>query len=239
MNDPHDRFTAWLTAGAPGEPPRDAAIHASGCAGCQRLVAAFDALLAIDAGAADVPPRGLADPGRPRGATMRVARVAAGAAAVVLVGTAFTIGVGSLLPRTNGGAPIGALATSTPAGEGVLAGAGGPGETAQPEPSPTATASQPDVTATPSPTDGAASTIPPAPVITPPPVFTPPVVTPRPSAAPKPTAAPTQPAPTHVPATPTPIPTPAPTSVPTPVPTEVPPTPAPTPPPASEEPVDP
>jgi len=238
MNDPHDRFTAWLTAGASGEPPRDAAIHASACAGCQRLVAAFDALLAIDAGAAGVPPRGLADPGRRRPATMRVARMAAGAVAVVLVGTALTIGIGSLLPRTTGGAPIGALATSSPAGEGVLAGAGGPMETARPAPSPTVTASQPGVTATPSPTDGAASTVPPGPVVTPPPVFTPPVVTPRPTAAPQPTATPTQPAPTNVPATPTPIPTPAPTAVPTPVPTVVPPTPTPTPP-ASEEPVDP
>lgn len=231
MNDPHDRFSAWLTAGASGEPPRDAAIHATGCASCMRQVGALDDLLAIDAGAVAAPLRTLDHPGRPpRSVALRAAQVGAGGLAVVLVGAALTIGIGSLLPRTGDAPPVGALATETPTGEGVLAGGGGPDRTERPEPSPTPTASAAEAEATASPTDVAAPSVPPGPLATPPPVLTPPVVSPRPTIPPQPTATPTQP-PTPV----SPSPTPLPSAAPTPLPTEIP-TPTPTPPPASEEP---
>ena len=53
--DPHQRFHEWLAAGAEGEPPRDLAIHASVCAGCQESIAALDRLAMVDSGRAAMP----------------------------------------------------------------------------------------------------------------------------------------------------------------------------------------
>ena len=53
--DPHQRFHEWLAAGAEGEPPRDLAIHASVCAGCQESIAALDRLAMVDSGRATMP----------------------------------------------------------------------------------------------------------------------------------------------------------------------------------------
>jgi hypothetical protein len=53
----HQRFHEWLAAGAEGEPPRDLAVHASVCAGCQESIAAFDRLAMIDSSRATVPGR--------------------------------------------------------------------------------------------------------------------------------------------------------------------------------------
>ncbi len=55
MNQAHARFQEWLAAGANGEPLRDLAVHASVCAICQRAIAAFDRLAAIDPGRSGMP----------------------------------------------------------------------------------------------------------------------------------------------------------------------------------------
>ena len=62
MDDLHDRFDDWLAAGAEGEPPRDLAVHASGCDACLRSLAAVDSLQAIDIGEAPLPPLGMLPP---------------------------------------------------------------------------------------------------------------------------------------------------------------------------------
>ncbi|HUH07344.1 MAG TPA: hypothetical protein VML96_06005, partial [Egibacteraceae bacterium] len=55
MTDLHERFRDWLLAGAPGEPARDAALHASACDRCLADVAALDALFAVNVAGAEVP----------------------------------------------------------------------------------------------------------------------------------------------------------------------------------------
>ncbi len=56
MTDHHAPFESWLASGAIGDPPRDSALHATVCKRCLRLVAARDALAAIDIGRAALPP---------------------------------------------------------------------------------------------------------------------------------------------------------------------------------------
>lgn len=234
MTDLHERFRDWLLAGAPGDPPRDAALHASACDRCLADVAAVDALLAVDVVGAAVPALSAGDPRPIPGPGIRALRALSGVAAVGLLVVAVMIGAGAL--RDDGAGPGAAVApTDSPDGEGILAGT--PAFTPLPSatalaPSPSASASEraepsedplaSDVAAT-----AAAPTQPPF-VAPPPPAITPgPTIraTPRPTTAatPVPTAAPTAPstpAATAAPTTPpTPAPTPQPTVVPTPPPT--------------------
>ena len=58
MSDQHGRFSAWLRGPRADEPPRDAALHAAYCPDCRRSIAAFDALDAVNLGAAPLPPVG-------------------------------------------------------------------------------------------------------------------------------------------------------------------------------------
>ncbi|MEP6469217.1 MAG: hypothetical protein ABJC24_05550 [Chloroflexota bacterium] len=85
-DDPHRRFAAWLLAGTDDDPPRDLAVHASVCRECQREIAAFDMLTAIDTVRAGMPPPRELAARRRRGATERVAVAVSGAAAVVAIG---------------------------------------------------------------------------------------------------------------------------------------------------------
>lgn len=237
MTELHQRFHEWLLAGAPGEPPRDAALHASACDRCLGDAAAMDALLAVDVAGAGMPLL-LAGPPRPmRSAGVRALRAVGGVTAVGLLVLAAMIGAGAL--RENTGAPgIATAPTGSPDGEGILA--GGPSFT------PAASADAASATASADPsalTSGeptasevageATPTLPP--FVAPPP----PAITPGPTTAitPRPTTAPT-PVPTIVPTespTSTPSPTVAATPTPTPVPTIVP-TEPPTPPPSEEPP---
>lgn len=226
MSDLHGRFAAWLTDGARGELPRDAALHASACDDCRVAAAAFDALLAIDPGAAALPPVHAAEPS-PLAPRLGMLRAGVGVAAVLLLAVSVGIGAGGLLDqRTQLAAPDASLA---PDGEGVLAGGGAPATPATPttetSPSgvPSASAAAPDGEPAPTPDIGLAT---PGAVATPlpSPTITPPAGTPPPSSSSSPTTTPTA-----VPSLP-PIATPKPTPIPTPVPTPVPtPTPEPTP----------
>lgn len=210
--DLHDRFDDWLADGAEGEPPRDLALHASTCDGCLRAVAVVESLQAVRVGAAELPPLRVA--GRP--GPFRIARMAVGAIAVVLLAVSVGIGATGML-RTAPAAGEPAASTA----EGVLAGR------------PTAEATE--RSASPSPTPSASDTPTPGPSQTP-------VASADPTAAPVPVApvppaprtaaplppAPAPPPPTVAPPTPAP-PTPAPTPAPTAAPTSAPPTPSPTP----------
>ena len=217
MNDRHQRFQAWLAAGAEGDPPRDAAVHASVCDTCGRSIAALDRLAVVDFGRAPMPVA-LALGGKEFAGAARLASVAAAA----LVGAAILgSGVTQLFgtPRADG--PV-AQASRTP-DQGVL------GETATAQASPSGALSPGetiDSAATPSATTqpvGGATAKPGRPVW--------PTATPRPStpgATPAPTGTPS-PVPT---ATPVPTDTPSPVPTATPVPTDTPspvPTPTPTP----------
>lgn len=119
-NDAHRRFSAWLIAGAPGEPPRDAALHASVCDECMARVSALDALAAIDAGRALLPPS-IRAPQHGRIATLRTPALAAGAVLVIALG----IGAGVASGLSRGQEAEGAVleATGTPA---ASATSGGP-----------------------------------------------------------------------------------------------------------------
>lgn len=99
--DLHDRFADWLTAGAEGEPPRDLALHASGCDACLRSVAALDSLLAIDIGDAPLPP--LRTVAEDTNRIPQMLRFAAGVIAVVLLGTSVAIGATGLLRPAEAG----------------------------------------------------------------------------------------------------------------------------------------
>jgi hypothetical protein len=221
MSDLHGRFAEWLTDGARAELPRDAALHASACDACRRDAAAFDALLALDPGAAALPPVRAGSTSRlaPR---LGMLRAGVGVAAVLLLAVSVGIGAGGLLDqRAEPAAPD---VSPTPDGEGLLAGGGAPST------SPTATATadasdsaDPSTSAGPSDDDpeptseiGLAT---PGPAATPRPstIITPPAGTPRPTSSSAATPAPT--APPSLPPIATPTPTPDPTPVPTPEPT--------------------
>ena len=229
MTDLHDRFLTWLAEATPGDPPRDLALHASGCDECLASAAAVDALRTINLGSAPEPPE-LVGQAAPPPRLLRVARAGAGFAAVALLGGAVLIGTAALLddrsPTTGGG-----LAPADAPAEGVLGAAGGPSLTPEATESSTPTAAEsPDADdASPTP-DGTSAPVVPAPTA----VATVPGSAPRP-VTPPPPPAPTPPPPTPAPtltATATPAPTPAPTAEPTPSPTPIvtpAPTPAPTP----------
>ena len=235
MNGLHDALEAWIAAGGRGDPPRDVALHASGCDTCLRLATSFDALLAIDLGLAPPPPLRAAPLSSLSGGPIRIARSVAAAVAVMLViGAGAMVGANAFQPRVSDAV---AQPTPAPVAEGVLGGAGGPSLTPSPSDSPSQSSSE-EATASPSPTPTPrpiAANPTPNPTMGggPPPVSTTPaapIPTPRPTAAP--TGAPT-PAPTATPS-PTPVPTPEPTPPPTPEPTASP-TPTPTPEPTPTE----
>ena len=214
MTELHEQFRAWLLTGARDVLARDVAVHASACPDCLRTAAAFDALSAVDPGAASAP--GAWEPGArfwtPR--AILVARTAAGVAAAALIIAAGFVAAGSLLgPRA---AQI--AARQSPQGEGVLGNAAGPPSASASATAKSSESSSASPTAEPS-SPGAAATNPPM-GGGPPPISTlQPTPTPRPATV-QPTPAPT-PRPTPR-VTPTPVPTQVPTPVPTPVPTLVP-----------------
>ena len=225
MSGLHERFGAWLADGAPGDPPRDAALHASGCETCLRRAAALDALSTIDFGLAPMPPVRVA--GRPASSSVLPAsRAAVGVTAVVLLAVATGVLAGSWFDdrsQAGGGTTLVVPSPSLDENEGVLGGTGGPTDTptaspGTPSPKPSATPEEiadPAGDVTPAPAD-------PDPPAPPPPDTPAPPAPPPTTQPPTPTSAPT-PAPTPMPtATPSPEPTPVPTSEPTPTPSPTP-----------------
>jgi hypothetical protein len=230
MTELHDAFARWLAGGARDVLPRDIALHGSACPDCQRLVEAYDALTAVDPGAAPMPARGAA---RPRTGLVAApaGRSVAAVGSLVLIAAAGFFAVNELRPSDPGIA----AASGTPRGD-VL---GGQLE-ATPTPSPSDSHSVIE-SAGPSRSDSPSDEA--TPSATRPPMGggPPPVGTPRPTPAASlhPTATATasaRPSPSVSPtATPSPSPTPTatdtptPTASPTPLPTETPPveTPAP------------
>jgi hypothetical protein len=237
MSELHERFREWLLAGAPGEPPRDAALHASACDRCLRDVAAMDALFAVDVAGARLPLLPDAAPGPTRTAGVRALRALSGVTAVGLLVLAAMIGAGALRENTSGSG-VATDPTQSPDGEGILA--GGPTFTPAASASvaaPSSIASADEsagATEEPAASDAPGGATPTQPPFVAPP---PPAVTPGPTTAitPLPTSAST-PVPTVVP-TASPTATASPTVAATPIPTPVPtPPPTATPPPPSEEP---
>jgi hypothetical protein len=220
--DLHDRFDDWLAAGAEGEPPRDLAVHASGCDACLRSIAAVDSLRAIDIGAASLPP--LWAVARASRDSLARLRYAVGAVAVVLLAMSIAIGASGLLRPTEVGSDPG---VHSPA-EGVLAGVPSAQATSQQR------SAKPSASASESPAPSAAPTVEPTAIAfaTAAPLQVLPHSTPSPQPpTPQPTAAPTRtPAPTLAPTAP---PTAPPTVTPSPTPSASPsivvPTPTPTP----------
>jgi hypothetical protein len=197
MNDPHARFSAWLTAGAHGEPPRDLALHASVCPECTGAIAAMDLLSQIDPGRAKMP--FWEGPDEEPGGLIRAARFAAAAAGVMLVAVVVGIGATQLIVGVRGSDGV-ALSSETPQ-QGVLGGGGSPAASPDAGSAPASTATP---TASPSDEPGTQFTITTA------------LPTPRPTVAPTRTPRPT-PTPTVTPSsTPTPTDTPSPTPSPSP-----------------------
>ncbi|HEV8251816.1 MAG TPA: hypothetical protein VGQ66_00385 [Candidatus Limnocylindria bacterium] len=165
MNEAHQRFHDWLSAGAEGDPPRDVAVHASVCAGCRRSIAALDLLAIVNPGLASMP----AEPtGRERSRLVVAGRLA-GAIAVLFSAAILGVGVSQLVGVSPTNGPV-ALASSTPE-QSVM------GAVATPQPTPEPTPSQPQETLTP--------------LGTPAPVYHPPAATPIPIRTPPPTPIPT------------------------------------------------
>jgi hypothetical protein len=228
MTELHDAFSAWLVSGALDSLPRDVALHASACPECLRAVAAFDALSAVDPGAAPMPMlrAGRARTGLTAAPDGRAVTALVAVAAVVAAGF---IALNGVRPSTE----TTALATETPR-EDVLGGLSSPPPT--PEASASSTPSASAIpTATPTPTPAEQSNPPmgggPPPIATPRPTITPGEPTPTVRATASASATPTSsatPTPTEIP-TPTPTPTESPTPTPTPTvtPTPTPETPAP------------
>jgi hypothetical protein len=149
MNDAHQRFRGWLTAGAEGDPPRDAAVHASVCAECGRWMAALDLLGIVNPGLASMPVEPM---GREHGRMAMAVRVV-GATAIMFSATILGVGVSQLVGVSNTDSPV-AQASSTP-DQNVL------GETATPQPSQLTTApTTPQETLTPLGTPAPAQTHP-------------------------------------------------------------------------------
>jgi hypothetical protein len=210
VNEAHERFADWLSAGAEGEPPRDLAVHAWVCSGCRRSLEALDQLAMIDPGRAGPPsPSSIREPGW----LSKVAPQAGYAAAAVFAAIVLGLGASQLIALTRGpvalasGTPnqqvLSGTATAVPSGEGFTS---GPSATAATDssgvPQPQAT---PRLFAhpTPRPTRTGVPTAGPTPTIGASPGPTP-TQTATPTATPTPTAVPT----------PTPTPTPVPTPVP-------------------------
>jgi len=220
VSDLHGAFAAWIAGGARDELSREVGLHASGCVDCLEIAAAVDALAAVDAGEAEMPPIQIMVGGSGHGSPSRLARGALGIGAVVL-----TIGAGLFVGSSLLGGRPGAVSdgtTATPRGE-VLGGGGPPSNT--PSPSPTPSPSTRTAEPLPSATPSSVAAASPNPIMGggPPPMIT---------AVPAPTATPTA-IPTATPtARPTQTPTPSPTATPTPTPTpsceiDCPPTPSP------------
>jgi hypothetical protein len=213
--DPHQRFGAWLAAGAPGEPARDLALHAWVCEECSARIAGLDRLAAIDPARAGIPamPRVNDAALGSRRSLRQAARFAGAVVGVLLMGTLVGLGAGQLLnaPGTNGG--------DEGAEQGLLGATGRPSlaTTLSPTPAPQSSpaASHPNAsraTATPIPaTVAPLATLPPA--ITPPPATQPPAATAKPSATARPTATPSPSS--QATASPTSAPTASPTAAPT------------------------
>ena len=173
MNEAHDRFADWLSAGAEGDPPRDLAVHAWVCAGCRQSLEALDQLAAIDPGRAG-PPSSSAI--REPGWLARTAPQAGLAAAAVFGAIVLGLGASQLIGLARG--PV-ALASPTP-NQQVLGG------TATPQQSAEGTAPSPDNSGGPDGTESPSA----RPGSTPRPK---PGATPAPYATPVPTPAPTPP----------------------------------------------
>lgn len=238
MRDLHDGFAAWIAGGGRDELPRDVALHASGCEDCLRHAAAFDALLAVDPGAAPMPPVRAAPVPSTATGPMRIARAAAGTMAVVIVLGAGAIVGGNLFPP-RATEPLVSATEPTPA-EGILGGvppstpspplvasesatpeaSPSPSLDADPTPAVAAAAPRPTMGGGPPPISTALPATPTPQPATPQPTPAPTVV-PIPSDSPVPTPTPT-PSPTTPPITPSPTPTPTPSSEPTPTPTPTP-----------------
>jgi hypothetical protein len=110
-DDPHSRFQAWLLGAPRGDPARDLALHASVCPECTRWVAAQDALTAIDLGRARMPPWRST---RPRlGAALRVARLVAVTASLVLLGWGIAFGARQLTAGPASGDRSGQVLSAT------------------------------------------------------------------------------------------------------------------------------
>jgi hypothetical protein len=119
VSDPHRAFGAWLADGAVGEPPRDAALHASVCSDCLGQLAALDALTAIDVGRASLPPSRVGER-RTQPRVTRTRLVTLGAASV---SAAIVLGAGGSLLLGNQPLPAGRVPTF---GGAVLAATGTP-----------------------------------------------------------------------------------------------------------------
>ena len=177
MNEAHERFQAWLTAGAEGDPPRDVAVHASVCGICSQSIAALDLLAVVDPGLAAMP---ALPTGAERGRAALAGRLL-GATAVLFAAAMLGVGVSQLIGVSRTGGPV-AQGSRSPE-QSVLAG------TATPEPTPEPT---------PSPSQETLS-----PLVTPAPTQRPPVATPVPYVPPPPTPIPTAvPTPIPLPSTP-------------------------------------
>jgi hypothetical protein len=202
VNEVHERFREWLSAGAEGDPARDVAVHASVCTECRRAIAALDLLAMVNPGIASMPAE---QTGRERGRLAMAGRLV-GATAVLFSAAILGVGVSQLIGVSHPNGPV-AQASQTPQ-QNVLAGTAPPGASQS-----SALPSPPDETLTP--------------LASPEPTALPPGATPRPSLRPAPTPVPTA----HPTPTPTGAPsaTPLPTETATPAPTDTPsPTPEPT-----------
>jgi outer membrane biosynthesis protein TonB len=216
MNEAHQRFQDWLTAGADGEPPRDLAVHASVCAACRRSVAALDLLAIANTGLASMP---AAPTGRERSRLVLAGRLV-GATAVLFSATILGVGVSQLIGVSRTNVPV--AQASPNHDQGVLGETATPVPTAEATPTPEPTTQETLTPLTPVPTHAPPAATPiPRRTLAPTPIPTP-IATPTtaPTDSPAPTPVPT-PVPTASP-TPTPVPTPTPTPVPTPTPTPVP-----------------
>lgn len=183
MNDAHRRFPEWLASGAPGEPPRDAALHASVCPECLAKVAALDALTGVDPGRALLPAsRAALHP--TRGSDLaRVARFAGVSVGVVLAAGLVGVGASQLLAgRVATGGPGPTPTPRLPAGE-VLGATGTPAVTSSSAASPTPAGTP---TEGPTQTTGASATRAPHTVVPTPPSATPRPRSPSPTRAPRP-----------------------------------------------------
>lgn len=212
--DPHQRFSEWLETITEDDPPRDLAVHAAVCAGCQQRIAAIDMLTAVDPALAGIPQVGAVPaPAAWLLTTGRAAVMVGGVAALVAVG------IGSWRFIQASGLAGETVESPTQA---VLGGTGAPEATSSPSAPPSL--QQPSSDASPSgaqPTAQPPSVVPPTAIAQP----TPPPLQPTARPTAHPTATPRT---TRTPA-PTAVPTPVPTPVVTPTPTPEPPTPVPTP----------
>ena len=129
MTDTHDLLEEWLVDGAVGEPPREAAVHASTCESCARRLGAFDSLAAVNVGAAGSPP-----PAIPAGrfsAVVARTRLATTVTGTILAGILVVYGASQLVGFVGG--PPGPPPTDA-AGLFSVAQDGAPTDTLGPQP---------------------------------------------------------------------------------------------------------